>query len=80
MDGSLSRCDTPYASFDTSETVEMEVNEITELVKANLGPIKHVVISGGEPLLQEEPLAKLCQYAPSLYLSLHLTIKLYQLP
>jgi 7-carboxy-7-deazaguanine synthase len=58
-DGSFSRCDTPYASFDTKGSNELETSEIVKLVKHNLGPIRHIVITGGEPLLQKSGLAEL---------------------
>lgn len=74
MGKEFSRCDTPYASFDTNEVVEMNVNDVVEIVKRNLGPIKYVVISGGEPLLQKEALAKLCQKL-KLELNVHLTLE-----
>ncbi len=74
MDGGNSRCDTPYASFNTDETVEMEVNDVFELVKANLGPIQYVVMSGGEPLLQHEALAQLCRRI-KLELEVHITLE-----
>lgn len=74
QDGSYSRCDTPYASFNTDETIEMEVDEVAAWVKANLGAIKYVVISGGEPLLQQASLAKLCQKL-KLEMGVHITVE-----
>lgn len=60
-DGSISGCDTPHASFDLSSANVMEVDEVEKLVKHNLGNIKHVVITGGEPTLQHIPLIRLCK-------------------
>lgn len=57
--GKLSRCDTPYASFNALENVHTNVRDVADLVKQNLGVIKHVVITGGEPLIQKVPLAQL---------------------
>jgi 7-carboxy-7-deazaguanine synthase len=57
--GKLSRCDTPYASFNTAHNIKTNVREVVDLVKQNLGNIQHIVITGGEPLLQKEPLANL---------------------
>ena len=40
----------------------------------NIGTIRHVVITGGEPLLQKRPLAQLCQQLKT-ELNLHLTLE-----
>ena len=71
-DGSFCRCDTPYASFDTDSQILMETGEVAALVRQNLGALKHIVISGGEPFLQHRSLALLCQNLkeiPELHLS-----------
>jgi 7-carboxy-7-deazaguanine synthase len=73
-DGSFCHCDTTYASFHPNETAEMEIDEIVALVEHNLGCIKHVVITGGEPLLQKKPLALLCQRLKE-KLNVHLTLE-----
>lgn len=72
-DGSFSRCDTPYASFSPDSRHQLSVSEIMALVKANLGPLKHVVITGGEPLLQKKALASLLQQLKAE--NLHITIE-----
>lgn len=74
MDKEYSRCDTPYASFDTNEVIEISVKDVVEIIKQNIGPIKYIVISGGEPLLQKDALAKLCQKL-KLELGVHLTLE-----
>lgn len=74
MNNGYSKCDTPYASFNTDEVVELDVNDVVEIVKQNIGPIKYIVISGGEPLLQKDALAKLCQKL-KLELNVHLTLE-----
>ncbi|WP_044118015.1 7-carboxy-7-deazaguanine synthase QueE [Alkaliflexus imshenetskii] len=73
-DGSYSRCDTPYASFDAKGVNQMDVNEITDIVRHNLGPIRHVVLTGGEPLLQKAPLAALASRLKG-QVNLHLTME-----
>lgn len=73
-DGSYCRCDTTYASFHPDQTIEMEVDEIVQWLKHNLGSVKHVVVTGGEPLLQKKPLALLCQKIKE-ELNLHITIE-----
>ena len=44
-------CDTPYASWNP-EGVNMDCGEIIENVKKH--PTKHVVLTGGEPMIQKE--------------------------
>ncbi len=73
-DGSFSRCDTPFASFDTREIVRLEVDELIELLKANLGATRHVVITGGEPMLQKDALIDLAGRIKG-KLGLHITIE-----
>jgi 7-carboxy-7-deazaguanine synthase len=57
--GKFSRCDTPYASFHSNNNISTNVREVVDLVRANLGILKHVVITGGEPLIQKAELANL---------------------
>ncbi|HLW08550.1 MAG TPA: 7-carboxy-7-deazaguanine synthase QueE [Marinilabiliaceae bacterium] len=73
-DGTISKCDTPYASFDVKEVKRMEVDQVVQLVKHNIGAMKHVVITGGEPFLQNEPLALLSKQLKE-ELKLHITIE-----
>ena len=49
-------------------------NDVVEIVKQNIGPLKYIVLSGGEPLLQKDALAKLCQKL-KLELDVHLTLE-----
>jgi len=73
-DGSFCRCDTPYASFEAEQELQLHVNEVFEIVKHNIGILKHVVITGGEPLLQQKPLTPLVKRLKE-ELDLHLTIE-----
>ncbi len=73
-DGTFSRCDTPYASFDSDTFKQLETTEVVKLVRQNLGPLKHAVITGGEPLLQKDALAELLRNLKQ-ELELHLTIE-----
>lgn len=57
--GKPCRCDTPYASFNPVNNIQTKTSDVVELVKQNLGNIRHVVITGGEPLLQKSALANL---------------------
>lgn len=73
-DGGLSRCDTPYASFDNHRVKHLSSEELLMLVKQNLGQIRHIVISGGEPLLQKDALIDLSVRLKS-ELGLHITLE-----
>ena len=72
--GGYSRCDTPYASFESKTVRQMETEEVVNLVKQNIGPLKHVVITGGEPLLQKQALAELLERLRQ-ELDVHLTVE-----
>jgi 7-carboxy-7-deazaguanine synthase len=60
LNGKGSLCDTPYSSF-MPETCLTEVGEIVQVVldNSNDGKIRHIVVSGGEPLIQPKPLEEL---------------------
>lgn len=73
-DGSFSRCDTPYASFDSNDIHQQTVDNVLALVRHNMGPIRHIVITGGEPLLQKEALIELTSRLKA-ELQLHVTIE-----
>jgi 7-carboxy-7-deazaguanine synthase len=72
--GKISICDTPYASHFPGEVDIMDTGEVVNLVRANLGPIKHVIISGGEPTLQPLPLVELARYLKK-ELNVHTTLE-----
>ena len=70
-DGNGSPCDTPYSSHHAEKNM-MEVDDVVKLVHANRGNMGYVVVSGGEPTMQQglsELLAKLQS------LGLHTTIE-----
>lgn len=70
-DGNGSPCDTPYSSHHPEKNM-IEVDDVVKLVHANIGKMKHVVVSGGEPTMQQglsELLVKLQS------LGLHTTIE-----
>jgi 7-carboxy-7-deazaguanine synthase len=72
--GRVSICDTPYASHHAVEVEIMETGEVVSWVRANLGPIRHVVISGGEPTIQPLPVAELARKLKK-ELNVHLTLE-----
>lgn len=59
-DGRLVACDTAYASFELKNTSKIPVEKIHRILRANRDNIQHIVITGGEPLLQATPLIRLC--------------------
>ena len=73
-DGSYCRCDTTYASFHPDHILEFPVDKVFDWVSHNLGAIRHVVLTGGEPLLQKKPLAQLCRRLKE-ELGVHLTLE-----
>lgn len=73
-DGKISTCDTSYANDETGLSTWHELEEIVDLVSHNLGNIKHLVITGGEPLLQKEALVELCKSLKK-NLDVHITLE-----
>ncbi len=51
-EGKIDICDTPYSSHNVEEFEEWAVEDIRKVVEMNLGNIRHLVISGGEPTIQ----------------------------
>ena len=52
------KCDTPYSSFEPESNI-LTIDEIRKIIISNIGNISHVVISGGEPLLQKNGIENL---------------------
>lgn len=46
-------CDTPYTHDGTEKGKKMSIEEILQEIKQYL-PVKHIVLTGGEPLLQKD--------------------------
>jgi 7-carboxy-7-deazaguanine synthase len=57
--GEVSLCDTPFASFDTRDEKRVSTETIKKLILNNIGKMNHLVISGGEPFIQAEPIVYL---------------------
>ena len=58
--GSICKCDT-FSAFNNEKNRQISVEEAVKIIKHNLGLLKHIVITGGEPLLQKESLAFLTE-------------------
>lgn len=70
----ISICDTPYASHYPDEQEEWEVDDVIRVLRHNMGRIRHVIISGGEPTIQPLPLCELAKKIKT-KLRLHITLE-----
>lgn len=59
-DGKPNTCDTSYSSFSPEQNV-MDLNVVEKIIRNNIGNIKHLVITGGEPFMQPDPLVELVE-------------------
>ena len=73
-DGEYSICDTPHSVFGRVKTIPVFIEKLISILKFNLGNIGHVVITGGEPLLQAKPLTVLVKEIKRNF-DVHLTIE-----
>ena len=58
--GKPSPCDTTYAAYKLQGAHSMTIEDIYQTLLHNTPPIRHIVITGGEPLLQAAELSILC--------------------
>jgi len=72
--GGTSACDTSYANDGSGESKWHEIDDVIGLVLNNLDNIKHLVITGGEPLLQKESLVEFCKKLKE-KTNIHITIE-----
>lgn len=72
--GLFSPCDTAYAAYDIKGAFPMEVEDICQTILHNSSSIRHVVITGGEPLLQANELKVLCTRLKQLK-NFHITLE-----
>lgn len=59
-DGQISPCDTTYAAYEINGAQQYSVEDIYHTLLQNTDHIRHIVITGGEPLLQWKELTELC--------------------
>lgn len=50
-DGTITKCDTPYSSWNPEKGYKFNINESYDKINKN---IEHIVITGGEPTLQND--------------------------
>ena len=65
-------CDTPFSSWKPEKNL-WEIKDLVTLIKNNIGDLKYVVVTGGEPLLQAENLTFLFEELKKM--DLHITIE-----
>lgn len=66
-------CDTAYAAYNITTRQQLTVTQIIQKIKEIRKGAKHIVITGGEPLLQATPLTELCRVLKSE--GFHITIE-----
>ncbi len=66
-------CDTAYAAYRINNTHSAPIPEIIAKIKQIRKGAKHIVITGGEPLLQCQPLTNLCKELKEL--GFHITVE-----
>lgn len=74
FDGTVSFCDTSYANNNTGDSSWFGIDEVINLVLNNISNIKHLVITGGEPLLQKEALVEFCHELKE-KIDIHITLE-----
>lgn len=73
-DGRVAYCDTPHAQR-AEGGASWEVEEVARVVASHLGAVRHVVITGGEPMLQAGAVAALCARLRGAVAGLHITLE-----
>jgi len=73
FDGTVSMCDTPYSSHQATEFEDWEIDDVCKTIENNLDGVKHVLISGGEPMLQHKAVTSLAKMLKNL--DLHITLE-----
>lgn len=74
VDGYLCPCDTAYAAYQIKQAQQWSVEDICQTIRHNTGNIQHIVITGGEPFLQNKELKQLCTKLKEEY-GFHLTVE-----
>jgi 7-carboxy-7-deazaguanine synthase len=72
--GFIEPCDTDYTSWNNANH-KWNISDIISVIKHNIGNAKHIVISGGEPLIQAKSLTFLCKEIKRNFEDIHITIE-----
>lgn len=75
LDGSIDICDTPYSSHHADSFDWWSIDDIIGTVSMNIGSMKHIVITGGEPTQQPIALAILVEKLKKALPKVHLTLE-----
>lgn len=62
-------CDTSYSSFKPEKNL-LEVEAVAKIIRNNIGNMKHLVVTGGEPMLQSAQLVELFELIKDLDLKI----------
>lgn len=73
-DDTISACDTAYAAYAIEEAFSLSTEDIFQIIQQNQGAVHHIVITGGEPLLQAKELSELCRKLKA-HQDFHVTIE-----
>ena len=73
-DGRVSICDTPYSSHIPEDAEIWDTADVVATIRANCEPVRHIVISGGEPTLQPDALVELARLLKT-ELKMHITLE-----
>lgn len=73
-DGSVSICDTAYASFNPDRPTDWSIDDVINVIRSNSQNINHLVISGGEPMMQAVALREFCRRV-KMELNMYITIE-----
>ena len=72
--GDGSPCDTPYSSHNPEKNL-VPIEDVVSTVRHNIGNMDHVVITGGEPMMQGTALVELCKQLKGFRNDLVITIE-----
>ncbi|QZE15171.1 7-carboxy-7-deazaguanine synthase QueE [Halosquirtibacter laminarini] len=69
------RCDTPHAIDAGVETEKWSVEDLVQMVQLNIGNMRHLVVTGGEPMLQSKSLLPFFEALKRWRDDLHITVE-----
>ncbi|QZT38114.1 7-carboxy-7-deazaguanine synthase QueE [Halosquirtibacter xylanolyticus] len=75
IDGEEVRCDTPHAIDPEMKKEKWAVEDLLKVVQQNIGNMRHLVITGGEPLLQSKALIAFLEILKRWREDIHVTVE-----
>ena len=67
-------CDTPFSSW-APESVKWNIKDAVDVVEKNIGNMRYLIITGGEPMMQPEALCGFMALIKKRRLDLHITLE-----